>query len=105
MQDEDLDVLLATGGQAARSAFRGADGPGAGRCAGLATAGVAFPHGRSATGLLGGFAGWPRASARLPALAGLGTAAVFGLALGYLSPTTLDYLTGGFDRDGRVLPR
>jgi hypothetical protein len=29
-----------------------------------------------------------------PALAGLGTAAVFGLALGYLSPTTLDYLTG-----------
>lgn len=29
-----------------------------------------------------------------PALAGLGTAAVFGLALGYYSPTTLDYLTG-----------
>lgn len=29
-----------------------------------------------------------------PALAGLGTAAVFGLALGYLSPATLDYLTG-----------
>ena len=29
-----------------------------------------------------------------PALAGLGTAAVFGVALGYLSPTTLDYLTG-----------
>jgi hypothetical protein len=29
-----------------------------------------------------------------PALAGLGTAAVVGLALGYLSPTTLDYLTG-----------
>lgn len=29
-----------------------------------------------------------------PALAGLGTAAVFGIALGYLSPTTLDYLTG-----------
>ena len=29
-----------------------------------------------------------------PALAGLGTAAVFGLALGYLSPSTLDYLTG-----------
>jgi hypothetical protein len=27
------------------------------------------------------------------ALAGLGTAAVFGLALGYMSPTTLDYLT------------
>lgn len=29
-----------------------------------------------------------------PALAGLGTAAVFGVALGYLNPTTLDYLTG-----------
>lgn len=29
-----------------------------------------------------------------PGLAGLGTAAVFGVALGYLSPTTLDYLTG-----------
>ncbi|MDP3195016.1 dihydroorotate dehydrogenase [Tabrizicola sp.] len=29
-----------------------------------------------------------------PVLAGLGTAAVFGLALGYLSPTTLNYLTG-----------
>lgn len=29
-----------------------------------------------------------------PALAGLGTAAVFGLALGYYSPAALDYLTG-----------
>lgn len=29
-----------------------------------------------------------------PVLAGLGTAAIFGLALGYLSPSTLDYLTG-----------
>jgi hypothetical protein len=29
-----------------------------------------------------------------PALAGLGSAAVFGVALGYLSPTALDYLTG-----------
>ncbi|MFN3281086.1 MAG: dihydroorotate dehydrogenase [Tabrizicola sp.] len=29
-----------------------------------------------------------------PVLAGMGTAAIFGLALGYLSPTTLDYLTG-----------
>ena len=29
-----------------------------------------------------------------PALAGLGTAAAFGMVLGYLSPTTLDYLTG-----------
>lgn len=38
---------------------------------------------------LAGFFGGP------PALAGLGSAAVFGLALGYLSPTTLDYLTWG----------
>ncbi len=29
-----------------------------------------------------------------PVLAGLGTAAVFGMALGYLSPATLGYLTG-----------
>ena len=29
-----------------------------------------------------------------PALAGLGTAAVFGLVLGYYSPATLDYLMG-----------
>lgn len=29
-----------------------------------------------------------------PALAGLGTAAIFGITLGYLSPTSLDYLTG-----------
>lgn len=29
-----------------------------------------------------------------PALAGLGTAAVFGIALGYHDPSTLDYLTG-----------
>lgn len=29
-----------------------------------------------------------------PALAGLGMAAAFGIALGYLSPTTMDYLTG-----------
>jgi hypothetical protein len=29
-----------------------------------------------------------------PALAGLGSAAIFGLALGYYSPTTVDYLTG-----------
>ncbi|MES2539987.1 MAG: hypothetical protein V4583_05300 [Pseudomonadota bacterium] len=29
-----------------------------------------------------------------PALAGLGTAAVYGLVLGYYNPATLDYLTG-----------
>jgi hypothetical protein len=29
-----------------------------------------------------------------PTLAGLGTAAIFGITLGYLSPASLDYLTG-----------
>ncbi|MFN4193900.1 MAG: hypothetical protein ACK4GM_10190 [Tabrizicola sp.] len=40
---------------------------------------------------------WARIAAALgggAALAGMGTAAAFGLALGYLSPTTVDYLTG-----------
>ncbi len=39
-----------------------------------------------------------------PALAGLGTAAVFGLALGYLSPTTLDYLTGSSTETAEFFP-
>ena len=39
-----------------------------------------------------------------PALAGLGTAAVFGLALGYLSPTTLDYLTGASTDTAEFFP-
>ncbi|HLQ18191.1 MAG TPA: dihydroorotate dehydrogenase [Tabrizicola sp.] len=39
-----------------------------------------------------------------PALAGLGTAAVFGLALGYLSPTTLDYLTGSSAETAEFFP-
>ncbi len=40
-----------------------------------------------------------------PALAGLGTAAVFGLALGYLSPTTMDYLTGGSADTAEFFPQ
>lgn len=39
-----------------------------------------------------------------PALAGLGTAAVFGLALGYLSPTTLNYLTGASTDTAEFFP-
>lgn len=39
-----------------------------------------------------------------PVLAGLGTAAVFGLALGYLSPTTLDYLTGSTADAAELFP-
>ena len=39
-----------------------------------------------------------------PALAGLGTAAVFGLALGYLSPTTMDYLTGASADSAEFFP-
>lgn len=39
-----------------------------------------------------------------PALAGLGTAAVFGLALGYLSPSTLDYLTGSSTDTAEFFP-
>lgn len=39
-----------------------------------------------------------------PALAGLGTAAVFGLALGYLNPTTLNYLTGASTESAEFFP-
>jgi hypothetical protein len=39
-----------------------------------------------------------------PALAGLGTAAVFGLALGYYNPATLDYLTGGSAETAEFFP-
>lgn len=39
-----------------------------------------------------------------PALAGLGTAAVFGLALGYLNPTALTYLTGSSTDTAEFFP-
>ena len=39
-----------------------------------------------------------------PVLAGLGSAAVFGLALGYLSPTTLNYLTGSSSETAEFFP-
>lgn len=53
---------------------------------------------RGALGWLAAVFGGP------PALAGLGTAAVFGLALGYYSPTTLDYLTGGASDTAEFFP-
>lgn len=39
-----------------------------------------------------------------PALAGLGTAAILGLALGYSSPATLDYLTGSTTDTAEFFP-
>jgi hypothetical protein len=53
---------------------------------------------RGALSWLAGVFGGP------PALAGLGTAAVFGLAVGYYSPTTLDYLTGGSAETAEFFP-
>ncbi len=90
MQDSDLDRLLAD------AARRVPEPPEALMTRVLADA-LALqppaprPRARPRPGLLS------RLSAALgggPALAGLGTAAVFGIALGYLSPATLDYLTG-----------
>ncbi|OYX19431.1 MAG: hypothetical protein B7Z04_09340 [Rhodobacterales bacterium 32-66-9] len=93
MQDDDLDRLLAA---AARTAPQPSEDlmqrvlddalalqP---KAAALRPVGLA-PR----VGLLARFAA---ALGGAPALAGLGAAAVFGMALGYLSPTTLDYLTG-----------
>lgn len=39
-----------------------------------------------------------------PVLAGIGTAAAFGLALGYYSPATLDYLTGAGSETADFFP-
>jgi hypothetical protein len=50
---------------------------------------------------------WSRLAAALggpPALAGVGTAAVFGLALGYLSPAMADYLTGASTEAAEFFP-
>jgi hypothetical protein len=52
-----------------------------------------------------GFFGWLTAVVGgPPALAGLGTAAVFGLALGYFNPAFLDYLTGGSAETAEFFP-
>ena len=93
MQDDDLDHLLAAAAQRAPTPSAAlmervlADAltlqP---EAPGLRSA-APLPRSGFLSRLAGAFGG-------APALAGLGTAAVFGLALGYLSPTTLDYLTG-----------
>ncbi len=93
MQDDDLDRLLATAATTAPS-------PSAALMQRILADGLALqpqppalrktsPPARA--GLLSRLAA---AMGGAPALAGLGTAAAFGISLGYLSPTTLDYLTG-----------
>ncbi|MFN6004950.1 MAG: dihydroorotate dehydrogenase [Paracoccaceae bacterium] len=93
MQDDDLDRLLAA---AARTAPKPsdtlmervlADAYALQPVAPVMRPAVAAPR----PGLLARMAA---ALGGAPALAGLGSAAVFGVALGYLSPTALDYLTG-----------
>lgn len=90
MQDDDLDRLLAAAARTAPPASAALmDRVLADALALQPQAVVELPAARP--GL------WSRLAAAFggpPVLAGLGTAAVFGLALGYLSPTTLDYLTG-----------
>ncbi len=93
MQDDDLDRLLA---QAARTAPQPSD---ALMQRVLADALALQPQAAALrppapparagllTRLIGAIGGGP-------ALAGLGTAAVFGTVLGYLSPATLDLFTG-----------
>jgi hypothetical protein len=93
MQDDDLDRLLAT---AARTALVPSEALMDRVFADAAALQPKQPAMHSQNQLAR--PGWmSRIAAALgggPALAGLGTAAVFGVALGYLSPTTLDYLTG-----------
>lgn len=93
MQDDDLDRLLAA---AASAPLRPSDALMERVLAdalALQPAPVMLRRGpsRSRPGLLARIAAALGGGA---ALAGVGTAAVFGLALGYLSPTSLDYLTG-----------
>lgn len=93
MQDDDLDRLLAAAAQQAPA-------PSAALMERvLADAQALQPQPRTIrpavpTAPTGLFARIAAALGGGPTLAGLGTAAVFGVALGYLSPTTLDYLTG-----------
>jgi hypothetical protein len=95
MQDDDIDRLLAL------AAGRGADPSQAlmdrvladalalqPQPVPLARRAVTAPRGGVLSRLAAVFGGGPM-------LAGLGSVAVAGLVLGYLSPTTLDTLTGG----------
>lgn len=93
MQDDDLDRLLAAAAQRAETPSTALmERVLADALAQQAEAGAVRPARQPRRpGVLSRLAalfGGP------PALAGLGTAAVFGLALGYLNPTTMDYLTG-----------
>jgi hypothetical protein len=93
MQDDDLDRLLATAAQTAPTPSEALMNRVLADALGLQPAALTPRQAADAPrpGL------WSRLVDALggpPALAGLGTAAVFGVALGYLSPTTLDYLTG-----------
>lgn len=93
MQDDDLDQLLAL---AARTAPQPSDALMERVLADALSLQPQAPALRPAaapdragflTRLIGAIGGGP-------VIAGLGTAAVFGIALGYLSPSTLDVLTG-----------
>jgi hypothetical protein len=90
MQDDDLDRLLA-------AAARTAPQPTAALLDRVLADALALqPSAPSARAPIRDSL-WSRLTAALggpPALAGVGTAAVFGLALGYLSPAMADYLTG-----------
>jgi len=93
VQDDDLDRLLAAAARTAPTPSEAlmervlADAFALQPVAPVRREGVAAPRPGLLSRLVAGLGGGP-------ALAGLGTAAVFGVALGYLSPTTLDYLTG-----------
>ncbi|MCU0903199.1 MAG: dihydroorotate dehydrogenase [Tabrizicola sp.] len=93
MQDDDLDRLLADAARAVPEPSEALMNRVLADALALQPAAPRLrrPDPRPGAGLLS------RLAAALgggPVLAGLGTAAVFGMALGYLSPTTLDYLTG-----------
>lgn len=91
MQDDDLDRLLAA---AARTAPKPSEDLMQRVLADALALQPQAPGLRAETPRAGFLARLAGAFGGGPALAGLGTAAVFGVALGYLSPTTLDYLTG-----------
>jgi hypothetical protein len=103
MQDDDLDRLLA-------AAAREAPTPSAALMERvLADAYAVQPRaGGVRTGSPAASTGfWARLASTFggpTALAGVGSAAVFGLALGYLSPTTIDYLTGSASDAAEFFP-
>lgn len=93
MQDDDLDRLLATAAQQAPAPSEALMERVLADALALQPAPHAY-HRVEAAPRPGLLARLMAVFGGAPALAGLGTAAVFGLALGYYSPTTMDYLTG-----------